>query len=186
MQWEKSIILYPQAILLNCQPVKYKRYKDWCQGCGEVREGLHPQISVVCLEAWGALLDHIFQHIPAKGIQLVCSKIAFHARQSAICEESLINGDWEISSNSIFLIQTNILMQTHLGSPALLLCPVHYFLHFYSQYYVPSDSFFFVVPGLYFSSELQVQSIQAQITSQLLLTHPWLTATFLLQLLPSS
>lgn len=148
---------------------------------GKSEKGLHPQISVVCLEAWGALLDHIFQHIPAKGIQLICSKIACHACQSAICEENLINGDWEISFNSIFLIQTNILMQTHLGSPVLLLCPVHYVLNFYSQYYVLSDSFLFVFPGLHFSSsELQVQSIQAQITSRLLLTRPWLTATFLL------
>lgn len=70
-----------------------------------------------------------------KGIHLTCSKIACNAQQSLVCEESLINGDWHISFNSTFLNQTKILMETQLGSLALCLCPVHYFMNFYSQYY---------------------------------------------------
>lgn len=80
-------------------------------------------------------------HLHANGIQLTCSEISCNAHQSLVCEESLINGDWEISFNSIFLIQTKILTQTHVGSPALLLCLVHYFLNFHSEHYVLSSYF---------------------------------------------
>lgn len=147
MRWEKTVIFMPEAILLNCWCVKWKRDQDWCQGCGEVlQNGLHPQMSVVCLDTWGALLDHIFQYIPAKGIHLTRSKIACNAQQCLVCEESLINGDWQICFNSTFLNQTKILMQTQLGCLVLCLFPVHYFLNFYSQYYGLSGYF----PGFQF------------------------------------
>lgn len=147
MQWEKTVISMPEAILLNCQSVKQKRDQDWCQGCGEVSQnGLHPQMSVVCLEAWGALLDHIFQYMSAKGIHLTCFKTTCNAQQSFVCEEILINGDWHIPFNSTFLNQTKILMQTKLGSLALCLCPVYYFLNSNSQYYGFSGYF----PGFWF------------------------------------
>lgn len=125
--------------------------------------------------------SYLSVHACIKGIHLTCSKIAWNAQQSLVCEESLINGDWYISSNSTFLNQTKMLKWTQPGSLALCLCPMHNFLNFYSQYYGFSGYF----PGFWFM--LFPSSVDPASNLFLALPHlSWLTATTLLQLLPFS